>query len=106
MLMLTIVAPFRVAASAPLESGFVLAFAILFFGRKWPRYAALIFVPGVVLTLIGLFGSPEALRTSFLFMGIPAIGIGLDHIVIQILAQDPAHAIAAGGGVPALVHSP
>ncbi len=40
-------------ASAPLESSFVLAFAILFFGRRWPRYAALIFVPGVLLALVG-----------------------------------------------------
>jgi signal transduction histidine kinase len=64
-------------ASAPLESGFVLAFGILFFARKWPRYAALIFVPGIVLTLIGLFGSPGALRASFLLMGIPAICINL-----------------------------
>jgi signal transduction histidine kinase len=64
-------------ASAPLESGFVLAFAILFFARKWPRYAALIFVPGVVVTLIGLFGSREALRAAFLLVGIPAIGINL-----------------------------
>jgi signal transduction histidine kinase len=64
-------------ASAPLESGFVLAFGILFFARRWPRYAALIFVPGVVVTLIGLFGSPQALRAAFLLVGIPAIGINL-----------------------------
>jgi signal transduction histidine kinase len=64
-------------ASAPLESGFVLAFAILFFARRWPRYAVLIFVPGLLLTLIGLFGSPETLRTSFLFLGFPAIAINL-----------------------------
>src|SRR5262249_47742266 len=38
--------------SAPLESGFVLAFAILFFTRKWPRYCYLIFVPGVLLALV------------------------------------------------------
>ena len=64
-------------ASAPLESGFVLAFAILFFGRRWPRYAILIFLPGVAITMIGLFGSPEDLRTSFMLVGIPAVGINL-----------------------------
>lgn len=60
-------------ASAPLESGLVLAFAILFFGRRWPRYGPLIFVPGLALILIGLFGNPESLRESFVFLGVPAI---------------------------------
>jgi len=32
-------------ASAPIESGFVLAFALLLFGWKWPRYGLLIFAP-------------------------------------------------------------
>jgi signal transduction histidine kinase len=64
-------------ASAPLESGFMLAFAILFFARRWPPHAALIFVPGITLTLIGLFGSPETLRASFLFLGFPGIAINL-----------------------------
>jgi signal transduction histidine kinase len=71
-------------ASAPLESGFVLAFAILFFARRWPRYAMLIFLPGILLTLIGLFGSPETLRTSFLFLGFPAIAINL--LLLAVLA--------------------
>lgn len=64
-------------ASSPLESGFVLAFAILFFFRKWPRYAAVIFVPGIALTLIALLGSAETLRAAFLLLGIPAVGINL-----------------------------
>ena len=64
-------------ASAPLESGFVLAFVILFFGRRWPRSAVLIFVPGIVLTLIGLFGSQEVLSQSFVLLGLPAISINL-----------------------------
>jgi signal transduction histidine kinase len=64
-------------ASAPLESGFVLAFAILFFGRKWPRAGLLIFVPGLALILINLFGSPGSLRESFVFLGLPAIGLNL-----------------------------
>ena len=75
-------------ASGPLESGFVLAFAILFFTRRWPSYAALIFVPGIVLTLIGLFGSPETLRRSFLFLGFPAIAINLLLLALVVAWSD------------------
>ncbi len=64
-------------ASAPLESGLVLAFAILFFARKWPRYGLLIFVPGVLLMLVGLFGDPQALRQIFLLLGLPALALNL-----------------------------
>jgi signal transduction histidine kinase len=64
--------------SAPLESGLMLAFTILFFGRKWPRpLAPLIFLPGVVLILVGLFGNPGVIRQFFVFFGIPAVGLHL-----------------------------
>ncbi|HLZ01258.1 MAG TPA: ATP-binding protein [Bradyrhizobium sp.] len=67
-------------ASAPLESGFVLTFGILFFGRKWPRLLGpLIFVPGVILVLIGVFGDPFTLRKSFLIIGMPALVV---HLVL------------------------
>lgn len=70
-------------ASAPLESGFVLTFGILFFGRKWPRLLGpLIFVPGVILVLIGLFGDPFALRQFFLIIGLPALVV---HLVLLAL---------------------
>ncbi len=71
-------------ASAPLESAFVLAFATLFFARRWPSYAAVIFVPGIMLILIGLFASPEALRGSFLLLGIPAIAINLALLALVV----------------------
>jgi len=65
-------------AAAPLESGCVLAFGILFFTRKWPRlWGPLIFLPGVILVLIGLFGETETLRQSFLLLGIPTLGVHL-----------------------------
>ena len=64
-------------ASAPLESGFVLAFAILFFGQKWPRYGPLIFVPGLLLVVIGLFGDRTLVRESFVFLGVPTVGLYL-----------------------------
>jgi signal transduction histidine kinase len=64
-------------ASAPLESGFVLAFAILFFARKWPRYAYLIFVPGVLLALVGLFGGLETFSKVYVLVGVPAATFNL-----------------------------
>jgi signal transduction histidine kinase len=61
-------------ASAPLESACVLAFAILFFTRKWPRVLGpLIFLPGLTMVLIGLFADPYAIRQSFLVLGIPTL---------------------------------
>jgi signal transduction histidine kinase len=73
-----------IASSAPFESGFVLAFAILFFGRKWPRYGPLMFVPGVLLVLIGIFGNPEALRQSFVYLGIPGLGLNLVLLALVV----------------------
>jgi signal transduction histidine kinase len=69
--------------SAPLESGFVLAFGILFFARKWPPIlGALIFVPGVLLALIALFGTPQTLREYFVILGLPTIAV---HLVLLAL---------------------
>jgi signal transduction histidine kinase len=64
-------------SSAPIESGFVLTFAMLFFGWKWPRYGPLIFAPGVLLILVGLFGDPVQIRQSFVLVGVPAVGLSL-----------------------------
>jgi signal transduction histidine kinase len=74
--------------AAPLESGFVLAFAILFFGRKWPRYAALIFVPGVLLVLIGLFGNRVVVGEFFVVLGIPAIGVNLALLAFVVARSE------------------
>jgi signal transduction histidine kinase len=64
--------------SAPLESGFVLAFGILFFTRKWPRILGpLIFLPGVALILVGLLGNSGLIRQFFVFFGIPVVGLHL-----------------------------
>jgi signal transduction histidine kinase len=73
-----------IASSGPLESGFVLAFAILFFGRKWPRYGPLIFLPGVLLVLVGLFGNPEMLRQAFVVLGIPGLGLNLVLLALVV----------------------
>jgi signal transduction histidine kinase len=72
-------------ASAPLESAFVLTFAILFFTRRWPRvWGPLLFLPGVAMALIGLLGNREMLREAFLFLGTPVIGLYL--LIIGLIA--------------------
>lgn len=71
-------------ASAPLESGLVLAFAVLFFGRKWPRYGALIFLPGLALIATGLIGGPIALREMYLIVGAPTVGLCL--VLVAVIA--------------------
>ena len=63
--------------SAPLESGFVLTFAMLFLGGRWPRFGALIFAPGVLLVAVGLFGDQALISEFFLFVGVPIIGLYL-----------------------------
>jgi signal transduction histidine kinase len=70
-------------ATAPLESGFILTFGILFFGRKWPRLLGpLIFLPGAILVLVGLFGDPFAIRTFFLVIGLPTLFV---HLILLAL---------------------
>jgi signal transduction histidine kinase len=72
-------------ATAPLESAFVVTFALLFFNRKWPRvWGPLLFLPGVALVLIGLFGDREMLRQGFLVLGTPVIALCL--VVLGLIA--------------------
>jgi signal transduction histidine kinase len=72
-------------ASAPLEGAFVLTFGILFFTRKWPRFwGPLIFLPGALMALVGLFGDREMLRQAFLFLGTPIVG--LDLLLLGMIA--------------------
>src|SRR5712664_1193869 len=73
-------------ASAPIESGFVLAFALLLFGWKWPRYGLLIFAPGLLLVAVGLVGDQTLIRESFLFLGVPTVGLYLALLAL-IVAQ-------------------
>jgi signal transduction histidine kinase len=63
--------------SAPLQGAFVLTFAILFLGWKWPRYGPLLFAPGLLLIAIGLFGDKMLTGESFLFIGVPTVGLYL-----------------------------
>ncbi|MBX9650191.1 MAG: histidine kinase [Xanthobacteraceae bacterium] len=64
-------------SSAPLESALVLTFALLFFGWKWQRWAFLMFAPGILLALGGLFGHQTLSRALFLFLGVPMVGVSL-----------------------------
>jgi signal transduction histidine kinase len=73
-------------ASAPIESGFVLTFALLLFGWKWPRYGLLIFAPGLLLAAIGLVGDQTLIRESFVFLGVPTVGLYLVLLAL-IVAQ-------------------
>jgi hypothetical protein len=61
--------------SAPIESAFVLIFAMLFLGVRWPRYGALIFAPGLILVTLALFGDQALVSEAFVFLGVPAIGL-------------------------------
>ena len=71
--------------STPLESAFVVAFALLFFGRKWPRrLGPLIFLPGALLVLVGLFGDPALSRKVFVVVGLPTLVINLLLLAIIV----------------------
>lgn len=64
-------------ASAPIESALIVVFALLFFGWRWPRYGTLLFLPGVVVFVVGLLGGPPLPRILFLVLGVPMVGICL-----------------------------
>jgi signal transduction histidine kinase len=64
-------------SSAPIESGLVLTFALLFSGWKWQRYGWIIFIPGIALALGGLFGNQALSRALFLVLAVPMVGISL-----------------------------
>ncbi|KRR16746.1 histidine kinase [Bradyrhizobium lablabi] len=64
-------------SSAPIESALVLTFALLFSGWKWQRYGWILFIPGVLLALAGLFGNQAMVRALFLILAVPMVGISL-----------------------------
>jgi signal transduction histidine kinase len=74
--------------SAPLESSFVLTFAMLFLGWRWPRWGALIFAPGLILVAVALFGDQATISQFFVWLGVPTIGLYL-----VLLALIVAHSV-------------
>ena len=64
-------------ASAPIECALVLSFAVLFSGMKWPRYGWILFLPGTLLALAGLFGDQALVRVLFLVLAVPMVGVSL-----------------------------
>ena len=64
-------------AAAPIECALVLTFALLFSGMKWPRYGWVLFLPGGLLALAGLFGSQALVRGLFLVLAVPMVGVSL-----------------------------
>lgn len=71
-------------ASAPLESAFVLVFLVLFLGLKLPSYVAAVFIPGLVIAAVGLFGDPHMVRRVYLLFGPPTVGLCLAIIAVVI----------------------
>ncbi|MGY3618760.1 sensor histidine kinase [Bradyrhizobium sp. USDA 10063] len=64
-------------ASAPTESALVVSFALLFFGRRWPRYGALLFAPSLALVAAGPFASQATTLDLFMWIGAPTVGFCL-----------------------------
>jgi signal transduction histidine kinase len=64
-------------ASAPLESALMLLAGVLFFGGRWPRYGALLFLPGLIVLVVGAIAGPPLPRVLFLLLGIPTVGLSL-----------------------------
>lgn len=73
-------------ASAPLESAFVLVFMLLFLGLKPPRYAPVIFIPGLLIAAIGFLGDPLLVRHAYLVLGPPTVGLCLSAIAVFLAA--------------------
>ncbi|MGX5736483.1 sensor histidine kinase, partial [Bosea thiooxidans] len=71
-------------ASPPLESAFVLVFVVLFLGLRLPRYALAIFLPGLIIVAIGLFGTPHLVRRAYLLLGPPTVGSCLAVIAVLV----------------------
>lgn len=67
--------------SAPLESGLMLVFCMLFLGRRLtPPFTVLALAPGVAIAIIGLVAGPEAVRLAFIWLGLPAIAFSLGGV--------------------------
>ncbi|WP_342737575.1 ATP-binding protein [Bradyrhizobium sp. B117] len=69
--------PAVLLASAPIESALIVAFGVLFFGWRWPRYGILLFAPGLIIFVVGLIAGPPLPRILFLVLGIPTVGLSL-----------------------------
>jgi signal transduction histidine kinase len=85
-------------SSAPIESALVLTFALLFAGWKWQRYGWILFIPGVLLALAGLFGNQAMVRALFLILAVPMVGVSL-----LIMAVVTAHSMLKRQNVASLL---
>jgi signal transduction histidine kinase len=64
-------------SSAPLEAACVLVFVIAFLGLKFPRWGWAIFAPGFLVAIIGLFGGPAMVRSTFMLLVPPTVFVSL-----------------------------
>lgn len=71
-------------SSAPLEAGCVLVFVIAFLGLKFPRWGWLIFVPGFLVAVMGLFGGSALVRNTYLLLGPPTVFASLLCICVIV----------------------
>ena len=71
-------------ASAPLEAACVVIFVIAFLGLQRPRYSWLLFVPGLTIAAIGLFGTPDLVRQAYLPLGPPTVILSLVLICVLV----------------------
>jgi signal transduction histidine kinase len=70
--------------SAPIEGAFVLSFAMLFLGWRWPRYGLLLFAPGLLLVAVALFGDQTLTGQSFVLLGVPTVGLYLVLLALMV----------------------
>lgn len=71
-------------ASAPLESAFAVVFFVLFLGLKLPRFAPLLFLPGAIITVTGLFGGAHPARIAYILLAPPTVALYLVLIAVLI----------------------
>lgn len=76
-------------ASGPLESAFMVVFFVLFLGLKLPRIAMLLFLPGLIICALGLFGSPGPARAAYLVLGPATTGSCLVMIAALVALTFP-----------------
>lgn len=64
-------------ASAPLEAACILVFVLAFFGLVRTRLVWLVFLPGLLVAMLGLLGGAEAVRDAYLLITPPTVLLAL-----------------------------
>jgi signal transduction histidine kinase len=64
-------------ASGALESACVVLFVVTFLGFSWPKWAWVLFAPGLLILASGFLGPPGTLYRIFLALAVPTVGLCL-----------------------------